>query len=443
MTDIKRRSFLQSSLAAGAGIMLSQTQRLKAQAESSSKTLNVAIIGVGAQGRVLLNSCVKIPNLNFVAVCDIWEYSQRYGQRYLMKFGHQPKVYEDYREMLEKEGDLDAVIVATPDFMHAEHANACLQKGINVYCEKMMSNDIEKARSMVRTMKETGKLMQIGHQRRSNPRYRHALDKLINKAGLFGRITNVNGQWNRAVSEDLGWPKQYEMPQEKLNKYGYKNMHQFRNWRWYKKYGGGPISDLGAHQIDIYNWFLGTPPKNVIAGGGTDYYENYEWYDNVMAIYEYETEQGNVRAFYQVLTTTSAGGGYFERFMGTDGTLKMSENPALTKVYREARVEEEQWKKWIDLKYIRQDNSANAPQKAATKVDVRETAPLAVYDLPIVLDKPIHMPHLENFFSAVRGESELNCPADHAFESEVAVFKVNDAIEAKRMLELTEQDFLI
>jgi predicted dehydrogenase len=307
----------------------------------------------------------------------------------------------------------------------------------------MMSNDIEKARSMVQTMKSTGKLMQIGHQRRSNPRYRHVLDKLINTANLPGRITSVNGQWNRGVSEDLGWPEKYTIPQETLEKYGYENMHQFRNWRWFKKYGGGPISDLGAHQIDIYNWFLGGPPKTVIAGGGTDYYENYEWYDNVMAIYEYETEQGLVRAFYQVLTTTSAGGGYYESFMGTEGTINISENPSLTKIYREARIDESEWKKWVDLKYIRQNAASSAPAAAATKIDVRESAPLAVYDLPIVFDKPLHMPHLENFFAAVRGDAKLNCPADHAFESEVAVFKVNDAVEAKRMLEFTPADFAV
>jgi len=442
MTNMKRRSFLQSSLVAGAGAVLAQNSIVGAQG-TSSNDLNVAIIGVGAQGRVLLNSCVKIPNLRFKAVCDIWDYSQRYGQRYLMKYGHKPNVYTDYREMLEKESDLDAVIVATPDWMHAEHANACLEKGINVYCEKMMSNDIEKARSMVQTMNKTGKLMQIGHQRRSNPRYQHALQKLINQAKLLGRITNVNGHWNRGVSEDLGWPEKYTIPDETLARFGYENMHQFRNWRVFKKYGGGPISDLGAHQIDIYNWFLGGPPKTVIAGGGVDYYKNQEWHDNVMAIYEYDTPQGTCRAFYEVLTTTSAGGGYKECFMGTEGTLNMSENPAYTKIYREPRIDESKWEKWVAANYIAASDSGPSGKPNAGKVDVRETAPLAVYELPVELDKPIHMPHLENFFAAVRGDEELNCPADHAFESEVAVFKVNDAVAAEKMLKFTPADFAV
>ena len=74
-------------------------------------------------------------------------------------------------------------------------------------------------------------------------------------------------------------------------------MREFRNWRWYKKYGGGPLSDLGAHQIDIFNWFFGTTPSSAIASGGGDFYKNHEWYDNVMVIYEYNTSQPVLRLF--------------------------------------------------------------------------------------------------------------------------------------------------
>ena len=92
-----------------------------------------------------------------------------------------------------------------------------------------------------------------------------------------------------------------------LSKYGFSSMEQFRNWRWYKKLGGGPIVDLGSHQIDIYAWFLGATPKGVMASGGTDYYDKktHEWYDTVMAIFDFETKEGIVRAFYQMLTTNS------------------------------------------------------------------------------------------------------------------------------------------
>lgn len=426
---------------AAAGLALAAPGRVKAQASGGVDDLHIALIGLGAQGRVLLDAMLNIPGLHFQAVCDIWDYSRTYGVRKIHKeTGTPPAEYENYEDLLEKEKGLDAVVIATPDFWHAPQTVDCLNAGLHVYCEKMMSNTQDGARSMAKAMKETGKLCQIGHHRRSNPRYLHVVYNLIRKANLCGRIVNCNGQWNRAVTEDIGWPKKYAMPEEKLKQYGFENMHQFRNWRWFKGLGGGPISDLGAHQIDIFNWFLGTPPKTVQASGGRDYYSTREHFDNVMSIFEYETPEGVTRAFYQTLTATSAGGGYFERFMGDEGTIKMSENPALTKVYREERAKD--WQEYVDRHYLRQDVAALATQRTA-KVDVRETAPLLTYDIPIVLDKPIHQPHLENFFAAVREQSELNCDAVHAYESEVCIFKVNPAAETQTLIELKPEDFVI
>ncbi|HEY9508813.1 MAG TPA: Gfo/Idh/MocA family oxidoreductase, partial [Verrucomicrobiae bacterium] len=336
--NITRREFVRTTAVAGAGLMLASQLPAFAQAKSGNKKINVALIGFGAEGRVLQESLLKIEGVHLVAVVDIWEYTRTIAERLLRKLGNEVRTYENYEELLAKEKDLQAVVVATPDFWHAPITNACLKAGLDVYCEKMMSNTIEGARSMVKTMRETGKLLQIGHQRRSNPRYVFALNRLIREAKICGRLTAVNAQWNRAVSEDLGSPKKFAMSDAQLAQYGYKDMHQFKNWRWYKGLGGGPLSDLGAHQIDIFNWWLGKLPRSVMASGGVDYYKNHDWYDNAMVIYEYELPEGVVRAFYQVQTTTSAGGGYYEYFMGDEGSLKMSENPNLTSVYKEARA---------------------------------------------------------------------------------------------------------
>ena len=129
------------------------------------------------------------------------------------------------------------------------------------------------------------------------------------------------------------------MPASKLAKYGYKDMHQFRNWRWFKGLGGGPLVRSRLAPDRHLQLVDGHTPKSVIASGGLDYYKNHDWYDNAMVIYEYPLAQGVARAFYQVQTTTSAGGGYFEMFMGDDGTIKMSEDPSLCAIYREARAD--------------------------------------------------------------------------------------------------------
>ncbi len=446
---ISRRDFLRSSAAAGlgaafAGAAFGQTvppaAPAAAAAAKSADELRVAVIGCGAQGRVLIEAMLRVPSVRIAAICDIWSYSRQYTGNYLKKYGHAANVYEDYRELLAAEKDIDAAVVATPDWVHAEHANACLRRGWPVYCEKEMANTLEKARSMVLAARETGRLLQIGHQRRSNPRYIHAIDRLIRDRALLGRVTVAYAQWNRAKADLLGWPEKYAIDQATLDKYGYANMTEFRNWRLYKKFGGGPMVDLGSHQIDLFSWVYGGPPKSVVASGGLDYYKDWEWYDNVMAIYEYAAPQGTARAFYQVQTTTQHGG-FYETFMGENGSLVLSEIPERGNwAMREPHAPE-----WDSLAKAGLLQSEAVPiQKSATKniyVDVRVTAEAGRWPLPVELAKPAHQPHLENFFDAVRHGTPLNCPAELAYESCVAVLKANEAVKARRVVDFRPEQF--
>jgi predicted dehydrogenase len=406
--------------------------------------INIAIVGLGAEGQVLLDSILRIPGIRIKAVCDIWQYSLKRGAGMAKTHGHDVKSYTDFDEMLATEKDnIDAVVVATPDFMHHVHTIASLRAGKHVYCEKEMSNTLEHAREMVAAARETGKLLQIGHQRRSNPRYIHAIKTMIHENKLIGRVTHAYGQWNRAKSEDLGWPKKYEISADILEKYGYDSMQHFRNWRWYKKYGGGPIVDLGSHQIDIFAWVYGVNPKSVMAGGGIDFYKSHEWYDNVLATFEYENEYGVNRAFYQVLTTTS-NGGFYENFMGEDGTLVISEVPPRGNHFlRESHAPE--WEPFVDrglLEKPAQPAAAAGAQKLKNAaLDVRVSAALGSWPLPIQFLKPPHQAHLENFFNAMWNGSELSCPAQIGYETAVAVLKVNQAVEAGVKLAYTPEEF--
>ena len=162
-TGVTRRGFIRTGAAAGAGLAVSKLAFVRDV--HAAGAVNVALIGAGRQGLVLLKTALKIktPALRYRAVCDIWHYSQRYAKNILGKYEQPVNVYEDYREMLAKERDLDAVIVATPDWMHAPQTIACLEAGLHVYCEKEMSNSLEQCRNMVRAAKRTGKLLQIGH----------------------------------------------------------------------------------------------------------------------------------------------------------------------------------------------------------------------------------------------------------------------------------------
>jgi predicted dehydrogenase len=414
-------------------------------ADPDLQEINVALLGAGAQGQVLMEAMLRIPGLRFRAVCDIWtDYNLRRAVNILGRFGHEVHGYEDYREMLDREPELDAVVIATPDFWHEQHTVDCLEAGRHVYCEKEMSNTLEGARRMVEAARRTGRLLQIGHQRRSNPRYLHCYEKLIGEAQLLGRIVTVNGQWNRAVAPDLGAPARYAIPEAQLKRYGYRDMHQFRNWRWYKGLGGGPIVDLGSHQIDIYGWFLGANPSHVMASGGLLYHDpaTHEWYDTVMAVYDYETPQGPVKAYYQTQTTNGSQG-YFETFMGDQGTLLISESELnyAGRLYRDPNAPA--WDAWIQRGYISAPKLQELAERDDTPAvaDVRESVSPDEHHVPVALRDPYHQPHVQNFFDAVRGRARLNCPAEAGYESAVSVLKVNDAIEAQSRLSFSPADF--
>ncbi len=463
--DIDRRGFLHSAAAAGAGMVLSG-MALGQKSGKKPDDINVALLGAGAQGRELSSACLKIPGVRFKAVCDIWtEYNQGNMSRLLGRLGHKNNAYVDYREMLEKEKALDAVIIATPDFVHAEHTVACLNAGLHVYCEKEMSNTLEGARKMVKAARQTGKLLQIGHQRRSNPRYRFCNAVLLGDAKLLGKIAAVNGQWNRSPQppEGLGWPDKHPIDPKRLDKYGYESMHQFRNWRWCKNLGGGPIVDLGSHQIDIFSWFLGANPKSVMASGRNNYYDKktHEWYDTVMAVYEYETPAGSTTAFYQTVSSSGAGG-YFETFMGDQGSMIISESCSRCEIYPNMKLNPN-WDKWVkdgylykqcecEIKYIEKAKEQSVAECGCEQItekdsgevlDIRESVQPPRYDLPIAMAKKYHQPHLENFFDAIRsgGKVKLTCPAEVGYETAVAVLKVNEAVEAGRKLEFTPDEF--
>jgi predicted dehydrogenase len=219
-------------------------------------------------------------------------------------------------------------------------------------------------------------------------------------------------------------------------------MEEYRNWRWYRRLGGGPIVDLGSHQIDIYNWFLEAQPKSVMASGGTDYYDKrtHEWYDTVLATYEYETNHGIVRAFYQTITTNS-NQGYSENFMGDQGTLQISESGSRGGVYREPTAPE--WDRWVSLGYLKAPGAEVKKTASDAVLDVRETLAPPQHELPVKFNDPYHKPHLENFFNAVRGKEKLNCPAEIGYETAVTVLKVNQAVASGRRLTFDRNEFRI
>lgn len=454
---MSRRGFLGTTATVGAGLYLSPRALTGNHQSKQRDALHVGLIGAGRRGQALMDSVLRLSRhspIHMRTVCDIWDKNRLRAAKVLnayKAYGHQGAAYVDYRELLDIENNLDAVIVATPDFCHAEQTIAALNKGLHVYCEQPMSNTIEDARRMAETARDTGRLLQMGYQRRSNPKYILAFDKLIQEAKILGRITAVDGQWNRSRTAclDLGWPDGSELKETTLQAYGYASMHQFRNWRWYRNLGAGPVVGLGGQQIDVYNWFLEAHPRSIMATGGTDYWSPYRWYDNVIALYEYKTKYGIIRASHR-LYTSNGHRGYFKQFVGDEGLLEMSEHGD-SAVYREPWVLEEKWypyeKQGILDHVYKTMRKAQATREAKSVVDVRGGSyppkEFRQYKLRLPMTKPPHQAHLENFFAAIRGHEPLNCSANVGYASSVTALKINQAVETGLRIEFSAKDFIV
>ncbi len=479
--QLSRRTFLRS---AGVGTAAVTFGPKSAWAQAPSNQLNIALVGCGAQGQTLLKSMNDLltqdKSIRLAAICDIWEYKRNeVGSKSNKQKWGEFNVYDNIDSLLSTEQQLDAVFLAVPDFLHAPYSIKTLEAGKPTYCEKMMSNTIEAARSMVEAQKRTGKLLQIGHQRRSNPRYIRLKDEVIgakNPYGksLLGQITNAQAQWNRAVTSPIKVNVRAAIPEDQLKAAGYENMMEFLNWRQFKKYGGGALSDLGAHQIDIFSWMFGTTPTTVAASGSISYFDGsqnadgstrpkYEYPDNVVVIYEYNVGGKTIRVLYSVSTMTSSQG-IFEKFMGSAASVAISEDYKNNQLYKENN---ESWDKdqvlgakildiapgsnhhkfwesprpwWTEDKWLSKEG-----QKVGA-VDARASKPPEMYELNQVLNKLPHTPHIENFLDCVRNkksQTDLNCPVQEAYKSCVSVLKAYEAIEKGTKITFDPAEFTV
>ena len=175
-----------------------------------------------------------------------------------------------------------------------------------------------------------------------------------------------------------------------------------------------------------------------MASGGRSYFKDREHFDNVMCVFDYDTPEGNARAFYQVLTTTSAGGGYYESFMGTDGTIEISEREAYTNIYKESGADAAKWDELVARGLLKKE-AVGVAAGGSDAIASYESAPPDKYALPGGLTQPPHQPHIKNFLDAIRGKAKLTCDARHALESEAPIYWVNPAAEKKEIITLTEE----
>ena len=199
------------------------------------KKLKIGIIGTGGIGTTHMDSYQKCDKVEVTAVCDI---NEERVKAFAEKYGVQ-KYYKNYQEMLDKE-ELDGVSVCTWNDTHAEISIAALKAGKNVLCEKPMAMNAKQGEQMLKTAKETGKLLMIGFVRRFGINADIAKEYINH--GELGDIYYAKTQCVRRAGNPCGW------------------------FADKKRSGGGPLIDLGVHMIDLSRYLMGKPKAVAVSG---------------------------------------------------------------------------------------------------------------------------------------------------------------------------------
>ncbi len=307
---ISRRKFVATSAIAFSGLSILGLKSFAKNAPPND-TIRLGLIGSGSRGAGLASLVKEMKGVDLVACCDIIPENLQNGLKYAVKGA---KGYSDYRKLLEDK-TIDAVIIATPLFLHHPMSVASIQANKHVYLEKSLSFDIPQAIDLVKKVKESKLVFQIGYQYRYYGLY-HKVKEVIDK-GWLGKITHFECQYNR----NSNWRNPVKDPA----------MERIINWRMYREYCGGPLSELCAHQIDMVNYLLGSHPLKATGMAGINYWKDgRETYDNIRVLYEYPN--GVKSACTSVLS--NAYNGYSIRILGDKATVEIQREKAL--IYAES-----------------------------------------------------------------------------------------------------------
>lgn len=272
---LSRRSFLRRA-AAGAAVPALLPSRVWSAEVPPSERLRLGFIGMGTQGRSLLSNCLRRRGVVVTAVCDVD--TQRRQNAHRMVTEHETKdgaanpgrgcsQHADFRGVLAR-ADVDAVVIATPDHWHAILGILAAKAGKDIYCEKPLTQTIREARELVRAVRRHQRIFQVGSMQRSAREFRRACQLVRN--GAIGKVREIEvaiggpARWCDLPAEPmepgLDWdlwlgPAPWRDYNSVLSPRGVHT--HFPNWRAYREYGGGGITDWGAHHFDIAQWALG------------------------------------------------------------------------------------------------------------------------------------------------------------------------------------------
>lgn len=253
MKNISRREFITGSAAALATAGSMRTA--SAQRGRGKDKLNIGVVGVYNRGRDNLDA---VSSQNIVALCDVDEKLRATASSVFPS----AKLYVDFREMIDRE-DLDAVVVATPDHMHAPAALFAMNKGLHVYCEKPLGHSVYETRKMAETARKKKLITQLGTQIHATANYRRVVELV--QSGAIGTVREAHCWVGREWSGGGGRPTNSPPPPAELHwdlwlgpapERPYDPAYHPFNWRRWWDFGGGTLADMGCHHMDLPYWAL-------------------------------------------------------------------------------------------------------------------------------------------------------------------------------------------
>ena len=332
-----RREFLKAAAAtvAGAAILPASSY---ARIAGANDRIRVGVVGFSDRFRTSLLPTffdhAKELNFEFAAVSDIWDRRREEAKAHISMLAGKPIDTVRNNDELYDRKDVDAVIIATADFQHAQHGIEAVRAGRDAYVEKPMAHTMSDARAIRQAVKETGKIVQIGTQRRSSPVYKNAYDYI--RSGKFGDIVsvlmtwNVNqpGRWRRPAlvatirEEQTDW-KRFLMshPYEPFDP------RKYVEFRLFWPFSSGIPDQWMVHQIDTVHWFTGLPrPRSVVANGGIYlWHDGRKNWDTMTAVFDYGPLKDSSKGFQVVYSSrmTNEAGGVKELYYSNGGTLDL------------------------------------------------------------------------------------------------------------------------
>ncbi|WP_313513741.1 Gfo/Idh/MocA family oxidoreductase [Sphingobacterium sp.] len=428
-SDYSRREFIKKA-SIGAGVIGLTAMGIDAKSYGrimgANDRVQVGIVGFSNRFKdslvpSFLNHAKEL-NFEFVAVSDIWNRRRDEAEAYIkQKSDNTIKKYRNNDELYADKG-IDAVIISTADFQHALMAAEAVRNGKDVYVEKPMAETLEDAKILLKAVKETGKILQVGSQRRSAPNY-IAADEYI-KSGKFGDINMVEMTWNvnqpgrwrlpklvkEIRQEDTDWDR-FLMDRPKVAW----DARKYLEFRLFWPYSSGIWGQWMAHQIDTVHWFSGlNHPRSVVANGGIyTWKDGRENPDTVTAVMDYGPENDKSKGF-QVLYSsrfTNSAGGIKELYYSNAGMLNLDTNQVSAEGGLSERSAAEMGMKANLLTPFTLDNAAKMETSANTGGD------------------PMTSLHMRNWMGCVRNRKTPNASVEAGYNHSIANIMARTAME--------------